>query len=98
MFFRRKTPELCRGDWDQVLPDICAIIGAEYEEGEIDTAEEQFRQSGEAEWLWTRRGSTGCEVVVKFEEHEAYLFGWVTGRGRAFREAFWLVRDWKELL
>ena len=75
---------ICLPDWESVLPKLCFIIEASYQPGDFDLFEENFAASGNQESLWSVSGRSGCELSIKLEKYEGYLFGTLSGAGNTF--------------
>lgn len=79
-----QTYTICLPDWESVLPRLCSIIEASYQSGDFDLFEDKFAASEDDVSLWSVSGSSGCELSIKLEKYEGYLFGTLSGAGNAF--------------
>jgi hypothetical protein len=75
---------ICLPDWESVLPKLSAIIEASYQPGDFDSFVYKFAALGNDESLWSISGNSGCELSIKLEKYEGYLFGTLSGTGDAF--------------
>ncbi|WP_227818184.1 hypothetical protein [Nitrogeniibacter aestuarii] len=71
-------------DWEYILPKLCSIIEASYQVGDFASFEDKFLASENDEAFWSVPGDSGCELSIKLEKYEGYLFGTLNGVGNAF--------------
>ena len=83
------TYEICLADWEPLLPSLAALLGAPYEPGEFDRAEEQFharaQAHGPARQAWRLAGPAG-QLTVWLEAFEGYAFGTLQATDAVLRE------------
>lgn len=77
---------ICLADYPAVLPSVAEALGAAYESGTYEAAEEEFYQSGEQDRWWCLEGTRGTLRIV-FECHESYYFADLTGEEEATAKA-----------
>ena len=78
------------------LPGLCALIGVAYNSGDFDSFEEDFVSTGDDESYWKAAGKTGCDISIKLEKYEGYLFGTFSGSGKSYLSGASLL--WKAYL
>ena len=83
MDYREK---LCSTDYVPTLPKVAVVLGATYESGAFEAAEEEFHASGARERWWTLRGTRGA-LRIHFEQYESYYFGELIGEPEATAQA-----------
>ena len=84
MFAPMKSYEVCLGNWEAVIPQICELIGLSDATDNYLATASAFEDSNNSLQEWSVQGSTGCSLSVTLEQYESYLFGKLTGRGSAF--------------
>ena len=82
-----ETYEVCLPDWGSILPGLAALIDAAYSQGQFETAEDEFCDSGRDQSEWTLLGASALRVTVKFEKYEGYFFGAIQGAGEVHSRA-----------
>jgi len=73
-------------DYAPVLPSVAEALGAEYERGAYEAAEEEFHQSGDRDRWWCLEGTHGA-LRIRFERYESYYFAELLGEDDATAKA-----------
>lgn len=89
----RKHYTVCLSNWNSVLPELCSLIEASYEDGDFDIFVEDFISTGKNSLCWGKSGKTGCDISIELEKHEGYLFGTLSGNGHIYLSGTSLLWD-----
>ncbi|MEM7404563.1 MAG: hypothetical protein AAF458_04680 [Pseudomonadota bacterium] len=87
-----RSYEICLGNWEDVLPQVCRAIGAPYDAESFVAADDRC-QSVAGAMPWSVTGTSDCTLTILLERHEGYFFGTLTGSGAAFAEAAQMLWD-----
>ncbi len=81
----QKTYNICLGCFEEILPEFCRIINADYIDGDFEKFEDSFADSGKDVDYFIVKGKS-IELSIKLEKYEGYFFADMRGKGKDFQK------------